>query len=109
MKSGHGELKRTKIEKAPQIDDTDAAIIRLLQDDGRRSYASIASELNLSPSTVQHRANRMIDEGLLVIKGIVHPDSLANGITAMIALKADGNKLNDIVMQMSKLPEIDGL
>jgi Lrp/AsnC family transcriptional regulator for asnA, asnC and gidA len=96
----------TNLGKVFQIDEIDATIIRMLQNDGRRSYASIASELNLSPSTVQQRANRMIDEGLLVIKGIVHPDNLANVITAMIAVKADGNKLNDIVAEMSRLPEV---
>ena len=95
-----------KLKKVIQIDEIDATIIWMLQDDGLRSYASVASESKLSPSTVQQRANCILDEGLLAVKGIMYPDSFANVIRTMITVKADGNKLNDIVAEMSGLPEV---
>lgn len=88
------------------IDEIDLAIIRRLQEDGRQSYARIAAELNLAPSTVQQRANRLIADGLLVIKGIVHPADLANVTIAMVAIKADGTRLHRIVSAISELPEV---
>ena len=81
-------------KKNLHLDEVDLQIIKMLQVDGRRSYAGIASELNLSPSTVQQRANRLIDEGLLIIKGMIHPDNLENVVTAMVAVKSDGGNSN---------------
>ena len=97
----HREMKSNN-----RIDEIDLMIIRLLQEDGRRPYANIASELDLSPSTVQQRANRLIDEGLIVIKGAVHPAELKDMVMAMVAIKADGPKLQTIINEIGNLPEV---
>jgi Lrp/AsnC family transcriptional regulator for asnA, asnC and gidA len=88
------------------IDEVNIQIIKLLNKDGRRSYASIANEIGIAPSTVQQRANALIEKGLLVIKGLVHPDDVGGFVMAMIALEADGSKLFQITNTLSKMPEV---
>ncbi len=56
-----------------RIDDTNKAIIRLLQD-GRRPYSVIADELGITENTVRSRANKLLDDGVLKIMGMVDPE-----------------------------------
>jgi len=88
------------------IDSIDLKIIQHLQQDGRKSYAQIAEELQLSPSSIQQRANRLIKEGILIVKGIVHPADLQDVIMAMVAIKADGSKMHEVAQALSHLPEV---
>lgn len=88
------------------LDPIDVAILRHLQEDGRKSFAQIAAELNLSPSSVQQRANRLIKEKAIVIKGIVHPADIEDVVMAMVAIKADGTKLHAVAQAVSRLAEV---
>lgn len=56
-----------------RIDDTNKAIIRLLQD-GRRPYSVIADELGITENTVRSRANKLLEDGVLKITGMVDPE-----------------------------------
>ena len=89
-----------------RVDKVDLAIIRALSKDGRRSFANIASEIGLSTSTVQQRANNLIKKGLLSIKGVVHPVDLSDVVIAMIAIKADGTKLRQIAQHLGEFEEV---
>ncbi len=56
-----------------RIDDTNKAIIKLLQD-GRRPYSVIAEELGITENTVRSRANKLLEDGVLKIMGMVDPE-----------------------------------
>lgn len=56
-----------------KIDDTNKAIIRLLKD-GRRPYSVIADELDITENTVRSRANKLLEDGVLKIMGMVDPE-----------------------------------
>jgi Lrp/AsnC family transcriptional regulator for asnA, asnC and gidA len=60
-----------------KFDDTDRAIFRRLEDDGRASFRSIGESLSLSEATVRHRTHRMVEEGLIQIVAI--PNVLGSG------------------------------
>lgn len=47
------------------LDDTDREILRLLLDDGRRSYSEIAEAVDLSPPAVSDRIDRLREIGLI--------------------------------------------
>jgi DNA-binding Lrp family transcriptional regulator len=49
----------------PGIDDTDREILRLLVEDGRRSYRDVAERVGLSPPTVSDRVDRLRDRGVV--------------------------------------------
>ena len=57
---------------AKRIDDTNKAIIRLLRD-GRKPYSVIAEELGITENTVRSRANKLLEDGVLRITGMVDP------------------------------------
>lgn len=93
--------------KSHRVDETDLAIIRILQKDGRRAYADIASELRLAPSTVQQRANRLIEAGLLKITALVDPRIVDISVFAMIAIKVDGTRLREAAVDIGRFEETD--
>ena len=89
-----------------RLDAVDIEIIRLLQADGRRSYADIASLLNLSPSSIQQRAHRLTENGLLKIRAVVDPQLMGFPVSAMIALEVDGAVLRQVAAELATIEEI---
>ncbi|MBQ0072068.1 MAG: Lrp/AsnC family transcriptional regulator [Spirochaetales bacterium] len=55
-----------------KIDETNKQIIRLLKD-GRKPYSMIADELGITENTVRSRVNKLLEEGVLRIAGMVDP------------------------------------
>jgi Lrp/AsnC family transcriptional regulator for asnA, asnC and gidA len=99
--------EKKKRMKTHKLDQTDLAIIRILQLDGRRRYADIATELGLAPSTVQQRATRLLEEGVIKMTALVDPVPLGYSVLAMIAIKADGTKLREAAREIGQFPEVD--
>lgn len=92
--------------KPYKVDATDLAIIRRLQRDGRRPFADIASELDLAPSTIQQRANRLFDLGLIKIRAVTDPVALGVPVTAAIAIKAEGARLREVARDIGEFEEV---
>jgi Lrp/AsnC family transcriptional regulator, regulator for asnA, asnC and gidA len=90
----------------PDLDEIDLAIIQMLREDGRRAYSSIAQDLGLAPSTVQQRATRLLDSGVLTIKAMVHPADLDHPVIAMVAVKANGAYLSSAAEALALIPEV---
>ena len=95
-----------RVARTLKIDDTDRAIIRSLQTDGRRPYVEIAAALGLAPSTVQQRANRLIDAGVIKIHAVTDPAVLGVAVTATVALKVDGPRLRQAAVEMGRFSEV---
>ena len=57
-----------------QLDSIDISILEQLKDDGRRSFADIAADLNVSAGTIRNRIKRLEDEGILKFIGLVNPN-----------------------------------
>ena len=89
-----------------QIDATDRAIVRLLQEDGRRSFAEIAAELGLAPSTVQQRANRLFKSGVLRIMAAIDPVAFGVPVLATIGIKVDGVRLRKVSEEIARFEEV---
>ena len=69
-----------------RIDDTNKAIIRLLAD-GRKPYSAIADELGITENTVRSRVNKLIDDGVLSITGLVDPERMPGLQVVMMVVK----------------------
>jgi Lrp/AsnC family transcriptional regulator for asnA, asnC and gidA len=69
-----------------KIDETSLAIIKQLRD-GRKSFKKIAEELSLSENTVRGRVNRLVDEGVLDVAGLVDPQSIPGHRMVMVGVK----------------------
>jgi Lrp/AsnC family transcriptional regulator for asnA, asnC and gidA len=98
--------KLNDMNKDYQIDETDIAIIQRLQQDGRSPYADIASDLGLAASTVQQRANRLINNGVVKIRAVTDPMILGVPMIATIGFKIEGQHLREAAKQVSDFDEI---
>ena len=92
--------------KTRPVDETDLAIIRRLQVDGRRAYADIAAELGLAPSTVQQRTHRLLRSGLIEVHAVTDPVAMGVPVTATIAVKADGTRLREAAADIARFSEV---
>jgi Lrp/AsnC family transcriptional regulator, regulator for asnA, asnC and gidA len=88
-----------------QIDQTNLSIIRQLRN-GRKSFKAIADQLNLSQNTVRARVQRMMDEEVLDIAGLVNVDSLEGHRVIFIGVKL---KTPDLVTKGDEFSRLKGV
>jgi Lrp/AsnC family transcriptional regulator, leucine-responsive regulatory protein len=70
------------------MDKLDAAILRILQHDGRTTYDQIGARIGLSASAVLRRARRMEDSGLITgYVALVDADQAGLGLQAYINVR----------------------
>ena len=84
------------------IDKNNLAIIKHLRN-GRKSYKKIAQDLNLSENTVRTRVQKLIDEGVLDISGMVNPESIDGHRVVMVGVKLKSMDLVNKGKEFSKL------
>ncbi len=94
-----------------QLDDTDRAIVKLLQTDARRSLADVARATSLSVATVHRRLRRLRRAG--VIRGFwvaLDPATVGLAVTAFVRLrlryKENMERDYALVAQMPEVEEI---
>ena len=68
------------------IDKNNLAIIKHLRN-GRKSYKKIAEDLCVSENTVRARVQKLIDEGVLKISGLVNPESMDGHRVVIVGVK----------------------
>ncbi|GAA4631725.1 Lrp/AsnC family transcriptional regulator [Actinoallomurus vinaceus] len=78
-----------------QVDETDLAILRLLQTDGRATHAAIGKAVGLTGPSVYARIKRMERDG--IIRGytaLIDPAALDQGLVAIVrvSLKASADE-----------------
>jgi Lrp/AsnC family transcriptional regulator, leucine-responsive regulatory protein len=74
--------------KVRGVEDLDRHILRLLADDGRRSYTDLAKDTGLSVSAVHQRVRRLEQRGLLRgYRAIVDADQIGLPLTAFVSIK----------------------
>ncbi|MFP4179727.1 MAG: Lrp/AsnC family transcriptional regulator [Spirochaetaceae bacterium] len=69
-----------------KIDDTNIEIIKHLRD-GRKSFSAIADALDITENTVRARVNKLTEEGILEITGLVDPEALPGCRMIIIGIK----------------------
>ncbi len=92
--------------RRPVLDDIDKAIIKCLQQDGRRPYAQIGRQLNVPEATVRQRAERLINRGIVQVVGVTDPLAMGFQQPALIGLKVEAGKLETIAEQIASLDEV---
>jgi DNA-binding Lrp family transcriptional regulator len=96
---------RQGAEATRQLDEFDEAIVAALQQDGRRSLRSIASEVGLSADAVANRIGRLTGDALLKVVGVVDPRSVGINAQATVALECRGD-LKDISLDLAQHGEV---
>ena len=92
--------------RRPALDDLDKAIIRCLQLDGRRPYAQIGRELKVPEATVRQRAERLINRRVVQVVGVTDPLAMGFQQPALIGIRVDAAKLEQIAEKIAELDEV---
>ncbi|GGA75135.1 hypothetical protein GCM10011490_27360 [Pseudoclavibacter endophyticus] len=70
--------------------DVDAAVIRVLQEDGRASIRSIAERVGQPRGAVADRVRRMLTDGTVRVVAAVDPAFFGQHVLAHVSIRADG-------------------
>lgn len=74
----------------PAIDESDRKILRVIQQDARRSAESIGTDIGLSASAVQRRIVRLRDEGVITAEvAIIDPKSVGRSLTMIVDVEVE--------------------
>ena len=88
------------------LDDLDDRIIRLLEDNGRRSNTEIARELGVSESTVRQRIVRLLDEDWINIVAVPGTFEINRKYTSTMRVSVEPAALHGAAQQICDYPEI---
>ena len=90
------------------LSETDRAIVLLLQEDGRRSYANIAREVGIAERTVRHRVRDLLDRGVIQITAVTNPVALGYDAAALIGITTDpAVPASDIALSLVEIEAVD--
>ncbi len=90
-----------------EVSALDKRIIEHLQEDGRRPFTQIASDLGVSEAAVRARTNRMVERGVLQIVGVTDPLRLGFQQMAMIGIRCESDQLMQVADALAEFPEVD--
>lgn len=105
----HSPVRRREPSGAGQpalLDELGKAILRELQEDGRRSYTAIAAAVGLSEAAVRQRVKAMVDSGVLQIVAVTDPITLGFGVMATIGVSVEGDS-RAVADLISEIDEVD--
>lgn len=72
------------------------AILAVLREDGRASFKSVASALNLNESTVRRRFERMVADGCAAVFTMVQAAALGLEAETLLTVSVEPAKLNEV-------------
>jgi len=82
------------------LDKISLKIMSELCRDGRLSNARLAEMLDISEITVARKIESLLNEGVIVIRGIPNPAKMGFKASALIGLKVDLRRIDDISRQL---------
>ncbi len=93
-------------EAPAELDDTDKAIIRALQLDGRTPYSKLGPAVGLSQAAVRQRVQRLIDRGVMQVVAVTDPATLGFAVQAMVAICVTGDVRN-VASALERFREVE--
>ncbi|HTJ66580.1 MAG TPA: Lrp/AsnC family transcriptional regulator [Actinospica sp.] len=87
------------------MDAVSKAIIEQLQQDGRRSYATIAKAVGLSEAAVRQRVQRLLDSEVMQVVAVTDPLTVGFNRQAMIGVRCEGD-IEPVAETLSAMEEV---
>ncbi|MGD0880233.1 MAG: Lrp/AsnC family transcriptional regulator [Acidimicrobiales bacterium] len=88
------------------LDDVNKAIVEQLQQDGRRTYGSIAEAVGLSEAAVRQRVQKMREAGIMQIVAVTDPLQVGFRSQAMVGIRAEGDA-REVADRLAGIDAID--
>ncbi|WP_372909944.1 Lrp/AsnC family transcriptional regulator [Salinigranum sp.] len=92
------------------LDDTDRAILRALQEDARTPFSEIARQIDMSSATVHDRVSRLKEAG--VIEGYhakVNPQAVGYSASAFVGLRIEQSRDDAVEGFVDHLKQVEGV
>jgi len=86
-----------------KLDATDLKIIQALSEDGRKSFVEITKGTRLSQVAVKNRVERLINEGVLKIQGLLNIGKCYS-VSANIEIEAAQKTISGLIEKFEKSP-----
>ncbi|MBM4112192.1 MAG: Lrp/AsnC family transcriptional regulator [Phycisphaerae bacterium] len=96
--AGAGEAPRP-------LDETDLAVIRELQRDGRLSYADLAQLVGISATSAADRFRRLTNDGIVDIVTFVDPPRIGLMVSGAFLICASG-PMRELMRRLGECPEL---
>lgn len=98
------------IREFRELDDTDTALVRLLQENGRMSNSELAERSGIAPSTCVSRLRSLIDRGVITgFTAVVEPAALGIDLQVLISVSVRAGarqRIAELSEHLQKLPEV---
>ncbi|WP_214409249.1 Lrp/AsnC family transcriptional regulator [Sphaerisporangium fuscum] len=93
------------------VDDIDHRLLRLLREDGRRTFSEMAAEIGLSVAAVKRRVDRLREIGVITGFAVqIDYAKLGWGIEAFTELRYPGTTpVSEIVRTATDAPEVQAV
>lgn len=88
------------------VNDSDRAIIRLLQQNARMSYAEVSRATGIPESTVRRRMDRLQELGVIEFAMLADPSRLGYDLRVMIGLRVELNQVEQIAETLRGMKEV---
>ncbi len=90
----------------PGPDEIDRQLIRELQSDARQSNVALAQKVGLTEGAVRRRIDNLLKTGGFRIVAIGDPELLGLRTHAVIGIRADMNRLEDLSAELTAMREL---
>jgi Lrp/AsnC family transcriptional regulator, leucine-responsive regulatory protein len=89
------------------MDTTDYFILRILQENARRTFSDIGREIGLSPPAVAERVRKMGDAGVITgYSAQINLEKIGLRISAFLMLKTRADRYPGVVALVERMPEV---
>lgn len=89
-------MSRTQERSLDDLDATDVAILRRLQENGRLPNARIARELGLSEPTVRKRIDRMMQDDIIKVVAVINPRTAGYASDVLIGMRTEAGRMVEV-------------
>lgn len=89
-----------------ELDALDRQILRLLRDDGRRPNAEIARAVGVSEPTARKRIERLQENGVLRIIGLLDPAATGFPVYAMMLIEVEPHRIQEVGAELATMDRV---
>ncbi|ACX72826.1 transcriptional regulator, AsnC family [Methanocaldococcus vulcanius M7] len=89
------------------LDRVDLKILKILNDNARKSFREIGRELGISEGTVRNRVKKLTEKGIITgFHATIDPKNLGFEVVAILGLYIKPSKVDETLSKLKELDEI---
>jgi len=89
------------------LDRVDLKILKILNDNARKSFREIGRELGISEGTVRNRVKKLTEKGIITgFHATINPKNLGFEVVAILGLYIKPSKVDETLNKLKELEEI---